>query len=106
MFHYLDIKKTSGKIREPFFSAPLIDLSVQWHALIFEHAAVGNIVIQRAKMNLVMRAIAGNFRKLAVDIVVHPDREVNMKDNEDRHEDDDQPKPPALCQRRHFPLNA
>jgi len=51
--HNLDIKKISGKIPEPFFSAPLIDLSVQWHALIFEHAAVGNIEIHRAKMNLV-----------------------------------------------------
>src|SRR5205085_12605274 len=51
--HNIDIKKTSGKVPVPFFSAPLVDLSVQWHALIFEHAAVGNIEIQRAKMNLV-----------------------------------------------------
>jgi hypothetical protein len=34
--HYLDIKKTSGKVPVPFFSAPLVDLSVQWRALIFE----------------------------------------------------------------------
>jgi hypothetical protein len=51
--HNIDIKKTSGKVPAPFFSAPLVDLSVQWHALIFEHAAVGNIEIHRAKMNLV-----------------------------------------------------
>jgi uncharacterized protein involved in outer membrane biogenesis len=51
--HDIDIKKTSGKVPVPFFSAPLVDLSVQWHALIFEHAAVGNIEIYRAKMNLV-----------------------------------------------------
>jgi len=51
--HNIDIKKTSGKVPVPFFSAPLVDLSVQWHALIFEHAAVGNIEIYRAKMNLV-----------------------------------------------------
>jgi len=51
--HNIDIKKTSGKVPVPFFSAPLVDLSVQWHALIFEHAAVGNIEIHRAKMNLV-----------------------------------------------------
>jgi hypothetical protein len=51
--HDIDIKKTSGEVPVPFFSAPLVDLSVQWHALIFEHAAVGNIEIQRAKMNLV-----------------------------------------------------
>ena len=51
--HNIDIKKTSGKVPEPFFAAPLVDLSVQWHALLFEHAAVGNIEIHRAKMNLV-----------------------------------------------------
>src|SRR5438045_9459194 len=51
--HNIDIKKTSGKVPVPFFSAPLVDLSVQWHALVFEHAAVGNIEIHRAKMNLV-----------------------------------------------------
>src|SRR5437868_1452050 len=51
--HNIDIKKTSGKVPVPFFSAPLVDLSVQWRALIFEHAAVGNLEIHRAKMNLV-----------------------------------------------------
>jgi len=51
--HNIDIKKTSGNVPVPFFSAPLVDLSVQWHALIFERAAVGNIEIHRAKMNLV-----------------------------------------------------
>ena len=51
--HYIDIRKTSGKVPVPFFSAPLIDFSVQWHALIFEHALVGNIEIHRAKMNFV-----------------------------------------------------
>jgi hypothetical protein len=51
--HNIDIKKTSGKVPVPFFSAPLVDLSLQWHALIFEHAAVGNIEIHRAKMNIV-----------------------------------------------------
>src|SRR5256885_16553712 len=49
--HNIDIVKTSGKGPVPIFSAPLADLSVQWHALIFEHAAVGNIEIYRAKMN-------------------------------------------------------
>src|SRR5438132_13250253 len=47
--HNIDIKKTSGKVPVPFFSAPLVDLSVQWHALIFEHAAVGHIEIHREK---------------------------------------------------------
>jgi hypothetical protein len=51
--HNINISKTSGSIPVPFFSAPLIDLSVQWHALIFEHAAVGNIDVQGAQMNIV-----------------------------------------------------
>src|SRR6266480_7673851 len=51
--HNIDIKKTSGKVPVPFFSAPLVDFSLQWHALIFEHAAVGNIEIHRAKLNVV-----------------------------------------------------
>jgi hypothetical protein len=51
--HYIDIKKTSGDVPVPFFSAPLVDLSVEWHALIFEWAFVGNIEIHRPKMNLV-----------------------------------------------------
>jgi uncharacterized protein involved in outer membrane biogenesis len=51
--HYIDIKKTSGDVPVPFFSAPLVDLSVEWHALIFERAFVGNIEIHRPKMNLV-----------------------------------------------------
>ena len=50
--HNIDIKKTSGKVPVPFFSAPLVDFSVQWHALIFEHVAVGNMEIHRAQMNL------------------------------------------------------
>src|SRR5262249_44896267 len=43
----------SGNVPVPFFAAPLVDRSLQWPALIFEHAAVGNIEIHRAKMNLV-----------------------------------------------------
>jgi hypothetical protein len=51
--HNIDIKKTSGKVPVPFFAAPLVDLSVQWHALIFERAFVGNIEFHRPKMNIV-----------------------------------------------------
>jgi hypothetical protein len=51
--HNIDVKKTSGKVPVPFFSAPLVDLSVQWHALIFERSLVGNIEFHRPKMNLV-----------------------------------------------------
>jgi Domain of Unknown Function (DUF748) len=51
--HDITIEKTSGKVPVPFFSAPLVDFSVQWHALIFERAFVGNIEFQRPKLNLV-----------------------------------------------------
>jgi uncharacterized protein involved in outer membrane biogenesis len=51
--HRIEIEKTSGKVPVPFFSAPLVDLSVQWRALIFERAFVGNIEIHRPEMNLV-----------------------------------------------------
>ncbi len=51
--HNLDIKKTSGDVPVPFFSAPLIDFNVQWKALIFERSMVGEIQIYRPNMNLV-----------------------------------------------------
>jgi Domain of Unknown Function (DUF748) len=51
--HGLDIKKANGEVSVPFFSAPLVDLSVQWRALIFEQAFVGNIEIHRPEINLV-----------------------------------------------------
>jgi hypothetical protein len=51
--HGLDIKKINGKVPVPFFAAPLIDLSVQWRALIFERAFVGNIEIHAPEINLV-----------------------------------------------------
>ncbi|HJT45411.1 MAG TPA: DUF748 domain-containing protein [Chthoniobacterales bacterium] len=51
--HDIDIKKTSADTDLPFFSAPVIDLEVQWHALIFERSLVGNIEFQRPKLNFV-----------------------------------------------------
>lgn len=51
--HALNITKTDGKVPVPFFAAPLIDFSVQWRALIFERAFVGNIEINRPEINLV-----------------------------------------------------
>src|SRR5438067_1912283 len=50
--HNIDIVKTSGKVPVPFFSSPLVELSVQWRAL-FDGAWVGNIEFYRPKMNLV-----------------------------------------------------
>jgi hypothetical protein len=50
--HHVKIEKTTGKVPVPFFSAPLVDLSVQWKAL-FDGALVGEIDFYDAKMNFV-----------------------------------------------------
>jgi hypothetical protein len=50
--HNIKIEKVSGHVPVPFFSAPLIDLSVQWRAL-FEGAFVGDINFHRPELNFV-----------------------------------------------------
>jgi hypothetical protein len=50
--HNIKIEKTSGRVPVPFFSAPLVDLSVQWKAL-FEGAFVGKIDFHRPQLNFV-----------------------------------------------------
>ena len=63
--HNITIVKTSGKVPVPFFSAPLVELSVQWRAL-FDGAWVGNIEFYRPKMNLV-NARSPEIRQAPVD---------------------------------------
>lgn len=46
------IEKTSGAVPVPFFSAPDVDLSVEWKAL-FDGAFVGEIDFFKAKLNFV-----------------------------------------------------
>src|SRR3954447_1968868 len=50
--HGVKIEKTSGRVPVPFFSAPLVDLSVQWKAL-FEGSLVGEIDFHRPELNFV-----------------------------------------------------
>src|SRR5207237_1314919 len=50
--HHVEVVKTTGHVPVPLFSAPLIDLSVQWRAL-FDGAFVGNIDFFDPKMNFV-----------------------------------------------------
>ena len=50
--HGVEIKKTGGNVPVPFFSAPTVDLSVEWKAL-FEGAFVGEIHFEQPKMNFV-----------------------------------------------------
>jgi hypothetical protein len=63
--HNIVIVKTDGKVPVPFFSAPVVDLSVQWKAL-FDGAWVGNIEFYGPKMNLVNGPTAEN-RQAPVD---------------------------------------
>src|SRR5437667_11295746 len=44
--HYVDIVKTTGHVPVPFFSAPLVDLSLQWRALL-DGTVVGQLDIFR-----------------------------------------------------------
>jgi hypothetical protein len=50
--HNIKIEKVSGHVPVPFFSAPLIDLSVEWKAL-FRGSFVGEIDFHRPQMNFV-----------------------------------------------------
>jgi uncharacterized protein DUF748 len=57
--HGVEIKKTSGDIPVPFFSAPVIDLSVEWKAL-FNGAFVGEVNFERPKVNFVNSSSKAN----------------------------------------------
>ena len=48
----IHIFKRNGKVSEPFFSAPYMDLSVQWAAL-FHHQIVARIYMQQPHVNFV-----------------------------------------------------
>src|SRR2546423_4846291 len=50
--HNIKVEKVTAHVPVPFFSAPLIDLSVQWKAL-FEGALVGEIDFHRPQLNFV-----------------------------------------------------
>lgn len=49
----LTIVKTSGKVPVPLLEAPLIDLSVSWHSLWYDHAVVAEVTFQRPILNFV-----------------------------------------------------
>ncbi|MGJ3443009.1 DUF748 domain-containing protein [Pseudomonas sp. Je.1.5.c] len=49
----LKIVKTTGKVPVPFVDAPLIDLSVSWHALWYDRAVVAEVVFVRPELNFV-----------------------------------------------------
>ncbi|MBA2743354.1 MAG: DUF748 domain-containing protein, partial [Chthoniobacterales bacterium] len=57
--HAIEIKKVNGQVPVPFFSAPAIDLSVEWKAL-FQGALVGEVNFERPKINLVNSASRAN----------------------------------------------
>ena len=49
----LTIVKTSGKVPVPLLEAPLIDLSVSWHSLWYDHAVVAEVTFLRPELNFV-----------------------------------------------------
>ena len=63
--HNIKIEKTSGKVPVPFFSAPLVDLSVEWKAL-WDRSFVGEIDMYGPELNLV-NAASEEARQTDVD---------------------------------------
>ncbi|MDO7903217.1 DUF748 domain-containing protein [Pseudomonas sp. K1(2024)] len=49
----LKIVKTSGKVPVPLLDAPLIDLSVSWHALWYDQAVVAEVAFVHPELNFV-----------------------------------------------------
>ncbi|MBJ9977141.1 DUF748 domain-containing protein [Pseudomonas sp. S75] len=49
----LKIVKTTGKVPVPLLEAPLIDLSVSWHALWYDQAVVAEVAFVRPELNFV-----------------------------------------------------
>ena len=48
-----------------------------------------------------VRAIAGNFRELSINVIAHPNCEVYVHDQKSRDHHDEHPEPPTLCERSH-----
>ncbi|NBA95883.1 DUF748 domain-containing protein [Pseudomonas sp. R5(2019)] len=49
----LKIVKVNGKVPVPFLDAPLIDLSVSWHSLWYDHAVVAEVAFFEPELNFV-----------------------------------------------------
>lgn len=49
----LKIVKVSGKVPVPLLDAPVIDLSVSWHSLWYDHAVVGTVTFAHPELNFV-----------------------------------------------------
>jgi hypothetical protein len=49
----LEITKVNGKVPVPFVDAPVIDLSVSWHSLWYDHAVVAQVQFFNPEVNFV-----------------------------------------------------
>lgn len=49
----LNIVKVDGKVPVPFVSVPIIDLSVSWHSLWYDHAVVAEVAFISPQLNFV-----------------------------------------------------
>lgn len=59
----LKIVKVDGKVPVPFVDAPLIDLSVSWHSLWYDHAVVAQVQFLNPEINFVDAAPTSRTRR-------------------------------------------
>jgi hypothetical protein len=91
----IHIFKRTDKIREPFFSAPYMDLSVQWAAL-FHHRIVARIYMQQPKVNFVAGPTAAqsqtgentSWTKMLQSLTPFSLNELEIYDGEIHYKDD------------------
>lgn len=91
----ISIYKRNGKIREPFFSAPYMDVSVQWRAL-FHHRLVTTIYMQQPRLNFVngptpQQKQAGedtSWSQMLENLVPFKLNELEINDGEIHYQDD------------------
>ncbi|HUA66769.1 MAG TPA: DUF748 domain-containing protein [Alphaproteobacteria bacterium] len=91
----IHIFKRDGKIREPFFSAPYMDLSVQWPAL-FHRRVVARIYMQQPHVNFINGPTAAqkqtgentSWDKMLQSLTPFKLNEVEIYDGEIHYKDD------------------
>ncbi|HEY1789285.1 MAG TPA: DUF748 domain-containing protein [Verrucomicrobiae bacterium] len=91
----IHIFKRNGQVREPFFSAPYLDLSVQWSAL-FHHRIVARIYMQQPHVNFINGPTAAqkqtgentSWTQLLQSLTPFDLNEVEIYDGEIHYKDD------------------
>jgi uncharacterized protein YhdP len=81
------IRKRNGRVPVPFFSAPRVDLSVEWRALL-DGAVVGEVVFDRPELNFVrgpdgarsQAGVGGRWREIVEDLFPVKINRVEVRD--------------------------